>query len=323
MEATALELLGLNTVVLQVGDHIITEETPIARRDTALRQALRLRKDAEISCLGVLSLLRANCPRGFHGRKHVVTPCMRTFRICIRIEPGGLLNHAREQSGLRDIQIGRGNAKVCLSCSFHAERAIAEGDQVQVLSQNLVFRQLIFQIQRDANLADLATIIRGSSSAALRLRLCVHQQRVVLNQLLLNCGGAFLHRLGHEVLYRRTSSALPVHTRVLIKAPILHADQRILHSWRDAFRRHIKPPLIIEPRNWLIIPIRNSGDPRCVLRNHRPRRRREFISRARDEVGRAAHKRKEGAGHNQRSQHSGNGELEQRRTFIHSNHTTR
>lgn len=147
------------------------------------------------------------------------------------------------------IQVGRVDAEVRLRRVLHAERVIAERDQVQVSGQDFRFCEGLVQRECHPDLAKLAGRSGFDGRSLLGIGLGCHQQLVVLHVLLFERRAAARVEVAGRVARQAGQGALPVHAAVVGEPLIFNRDDRQLHRVGDLVRGHLEPALRVQPRD--------------------------------------------------------------------------
>src|SRR5699024_10323993 len=169
----------------------------------------------------------------------------------------GVQTAAQTYFGLDAAQVGLGGG-------LDAVGAVAEGDQVEVLGQDLVLAQLLVQVQRHPELFDLARGGGRDGGPPLRVVLRRDEELIVLDQLLVDGGGALLDVARREVGQGRADGAPPVHAVVVAEPAVLDRDDRQLHGLRDVLARDDLALLVVQPGDGLTAGVGDRGDGRQV-----------------------------------------------------------
>ena len=246
----------------QIVQHVVAEERPIAGRDAAAGQFLRLRQDAQRLRLGGaqrLGLLRQVLD---HGVEHDVAAFQRAIGVGVGVQRAGGLHHAGQQRGLLPVQFGGVDAEVGLRGVLDAERVVAERHQVQIAGEDLRLGERLVQRQRHPDLAQLAGRRGLDGGPLLRVGLRDHQQLVVLHILLLDGGAAAGVDVAGHVARQTRQGALPVDAVVLGKPFVLDRDDRQLHRVGDLVAGHLEPALRVEPGDDVALGVDHRRHPR-------------------------------------------------------------
>ena len=236
-------LLLINPRTRQVLLDVIAEECAVACRDAAARHLVGLRKHPQRRGLGgaqCVFLLRQVLD---HGVQDQVPPGQRAIGVGVRVERAGRLNHARKQGRLLPVQVGGVDAEVRLRRGLHAERVVAERDQVQIASQDLGFGEGFIESERHPDLTQLAS--RSGFDGRARFGVCLsgYQQLVVLYVLLLDGRTAASADVAGRVAGQSCQGAFPVDPVVVGEALVLDRNDRQLHGVGDLVGGHLKPAL--------------------------------------------------------------------------------
>ena len=184
-----------------------------------------------------------------HGVQDQVPPGQRAVGVGVRVERAGRLHHARQQRRLLPVQVGRVDAEVGLRGVLHAERVVAERDQVQVAGQDLRLGEGLVQRERHPDLAQLARRGGFDGRALLGVGLGGDQQLVVLDVLLFDRRAAAGVDVAGRIAGQSGQGALPVHTVVVGEPFVLDRDDRQLHRVGDLVGGHLEPALRVQPRD--------------------------------------------------------------------------
>ena len=197
------------------------------------------------------------------------------------------MHHAGEHRGFRDAELAGGLAKVRPRGGLYAERVVTEGDEIQVVRQDLVLGQVLVHLGRHAHLAQLAADGALGRRGALLVVLRGDQQQVVLDVLLVESRCALGHAAVRQVRGDGAEVALEIDAFVLVEAAILNGDDRVLHRLRDLIRLDRVAALLVQVRHRVARGVLHGGDLRGlarlqVLHVGRHRRIRARDGRARD-----------------------------------------
>ncbi len=228
---------------------VVAEECAVAGRDAAARQLIGLRQYPQRLGLGGTQRLRLPGKVLDHGVEDHVPPGQRAVGVGVRVERAGRLHHAGQQRRLLPIQVGRVDAEVRLRRVLHAERVIAERDQVQVSGQDFRFCEGLVQRECHPDLAKLAGRSGFDGRSLLGIGLGCHQQLVVLHVLLFERRAAARVEVAGRVARQAGQGALPVHAAVVGEPLIFNRDDRQLHRVGDLVRGHLEPALRVQPRD--------------------------------------------------------------------------
>ena len=150
-----------------------------------------------------------------HDGQNVLPALAVALRRGLQAVRGWRFDGSSEGGCLRRGQLRRINAERDFCRRLHAVCALSEVDEIQVHVQNLVFRVLLFQLQREVNFLQLA-----------RNRLLAGQVGE-LNQLLGDGGCALTERAVADVGEHGADDARDVKARMLVEAQILRSKERI------------------------------------------------------------------------------------------------
>ena len=219
-----------------------------------------------IPCSYSASSMSPSCS---HLLEHEVAPVDRRLRVRSRRERGG-----RGDDPCEHRRLGRGEqlgapiltrlpaagvlvAEVGARGRLDPVGALAEVDRVQILREDLVLGPVALDLIGERRLAELLE----DGAAALGLKR-------VLDELLGDGRGALGRAAGEQVGGRGARHALDVDAVVLVEAPILDRDGRLLHVGGDVARVHQDALIVVEQRPDLVA---------LVVDDDRVPRRLEFL----------------------------------------------
>ena len=113
---------------------------------------------------------------------------------------------------------------------------VTEGDEVQVVGENLLLAQCLVDLRSHAHLAQLAGDGLLGGGLLILFVLGGDEQQVILHVLLIERRRALGHAAGEDVGGYRTEVALDVHAFVVVEAAVLDGDDGVLHRLRDLVR---------------------------------------------------------------------------------------
>ena len=128
--AAALELVGVDALLIEVLHHVVAEEPAIAGADAAVGQSVRFVQNAELLARGGVGLFLRDVAVCRHCVQDRVAAVLGPVRVGVGIERLRGLHHAGEHRGFRDAELAGGLAKVRPRGGLHAERVVTEGDEV-------------------------------------------------------------------------------------------------------------------------------------------------------------------------------------------------
>ena len=164
-----------------------------------------------------------------HAVDDVELSLARPRKIGDRIGGGGELGNARQHRRLGDRHVLQRLAEVGFGRRGKAVGAVAQEDLVHVDLQDLVLAQLVFQLEREQHLVDLAGVgLLGRQ---------VHVARHLHGD-----GGGALALFAAQVGHGRAQHAQVIDAVVLVKARILDGQHGLLHHLGNvANRRQVAP----------------------------------------------------------------------------------
>jgi hypothetical protein len=130
------------------------------------------------------------------------------------------------------VELGGSLGEVVLGRGLDAIGAVTEVRQVQVLLEDLVLGELLFDGHRVAQLGDLALVGLGGRSLHLLGGLCLLDQ-TQLHELLGDARTTLGHAAVALVADQRAQGPLRVQCAVLIEAVVLDRDDRLAHDRGD------------------------------------------------------------------------------------------
>ncbi len=203
-----------------------------------------------------------------HRRKHQMTALERTVVVRPRRERRGRANQSGDQRGFRQRQVLRRLPEQILRHRLHAVDAGAQINAVQVQLEDLRFRELRLEQQRDAGLFRLAAV---RPYARQEQRAC---------ELLRERAAAFHAFARSNVPNNRAGKADRIDARMVVEAAIFDRDHRVLHERRNLRERHVVA-LLVQPEPRLSVgavkngiadaarqPMHRDGVPRQPPRGH-------------------------------------------------------
>ena len=140
--------------------------------------------------------------------------------VAARVVVIGAAGHAGEHGAFAQRQLAQLLAEVAVGRDLHAVIAAAQEDGVEVALQDLRLGVARFQLHGQVGLLQLALVALLAGEHGL------------LDELL-GDGGAALRGAGGQVGHQRADDALHVHAVVLVKARVLHGDERVLQHLGD------------------------------------------------------------------------------------------
>ncbi len=243
----------------QVLLHVVAEEGPVAGGDTAPRQLVGLRQDAQRLLLGGPQLIGLVGQVLDHGVEHQVAPGQRAVGIGVGVQRAGGLHQPGQQRGLLPVQLRRVDPEVGLRGVLDAEGAVAEGHQVEVAGEDLRLGEGLVQGQRHPDLAQLARRRGLHRRPLLGVGLRDHQQLVVLDVLLFDGRAAAGVEVAGGVAGQARQRAFPVDTVVFGKPLVLDRDDRQLHRVGDLVAGHFEAALRVQPRDGIAFGVHHGG----------------------------------------------------------------
>ncbi len=288
-EAAALQLLGRDAGGAQVVEQVVAEEAvdrAVTGADAALGQDLQVLDHAQRRGLVLVGLLLG---LGLVGAEravlaHLVDDDVATLQRLVRRGTGVQRRRAvrdrGEQRGLRDRQLVRGRVEVRLGRRAHTVGLVAQRHDVQVAGEDVVLGHLLFELQRDAGLAQLAADSRlgGLLPGLLLVVGTEHERHVVLDELLRESRGTLRGATVHTGLGGGTGDALPVDAAVLVEPLVLDREDRGLHGVRDLAGGQRDAVLVVQVGDRLAVHVLDGRDERQL-------RLREITGRLVDLVG--------------------------------------
>ena len=200
--------------------------------------------------LGGGHLLLRDVAVAVHFADDRVAPGLGLLGVLDRVPARRRLRDSREHCGLGDVQVLRGLGEEVLGGSLDAVAVGAELGQVEVPGEDLVFRHLPFDGDREPRLVDLSGD-RALGGLLNEVVVVVHAplfDEGVLD-VLLRDGRAAGGVASREVVDERSRQALDVDAVVLVKAPVLDRDGGVLHVLGDLVRRDDDPVFGVEGRD--------------------------------------------------------------------------
>ncbi len=149
------------------------------------------------------------------------------------VEVARRVQHGREQRALRHVEVLDVDAVVRLRGGLDAVGAAAEVDGVEVALQDLLFGQLLLDLQRQDCFLRLA-------------RVALLAGQVGDLDVLLGDRGRALRGPAGQVVPRRPHDALHVHAGVVVEGAVLGRDDGVLQTLGDRRQRHLLPVLQLE-----------------------------------------------------------------------------
>ena len=223
------ERVYIQALGIQVLEYIVAEEAAVAGSDAAVREQRRLGIDAERLCGGIVSLGLRDVAVGDHGLQDRIAALRDCLLIGVRIEVLRRLDHAGEHGRLWQREVAGVFAEVGACGGLDAVGVVTEGDEVQVVGENLLLAQCLVDLRSHAHLAQLAGDGLLGGGLLILFVLGGDEQQVILHVLLIERRRALGHAAGEDVGGYRTEVALDVHAFVVIEAAILDGDDGVLH----------------------------------------------------------------------------------------------
>ncbi len=183
-----------------------------------------------------------------HPIEHVAATRERAAEVPPRLRRRGRLRNAREERGLGHGHHRRAVAEVRLARALDALDAVAEGEAVQVLLQDLVLRERALEGHRAEGLDGL----RPDAPAAVD----------PLDELLRDGRRARPARAGHHVARHRAREGAPVDAVVAVKITVLRGDHGGDEVGRDLREPHPAAVCAVDARE-------AEGASRAVCDDHR------------------------------------------------------
>ena len=138
---------------------------------------------------------------------------------------GRSADQAGEQRGLSEAQLGGGCVEIETRAGGDPDRALAEGDAVQVLLEDRLFGEVMLQPERPQHLQQLGAP-RAATGRGTEQPGQLHRDR----------RGTGHDVAGAQVVARRSNGGAPVHRAMLIEAAVLEREER-LQDLRIHFRQ--------------------------------------------------------------------------------------
>ena len=245
-QATACQVLAVDAFFVEVFQHVVAEETAIARADAAIGQGIgAIQYTQGFLGKGIGVLLGEGAGVG-HGLEHHVAAFDDAFLIGVRVEILRGLHHAGEHRCLRHREVLGTGTKVGAGRSLNAIGVVTKGHEVEVISQNLILGQLGVDIRGHAHLAQLAGYGLFRRGLAFLVGRCIDQEEIVLYILLVQrrctLGDAACGQIGPQ----SAQIALQIDTFVLVETAVLDGHDRLLHGIRDFIRLHRMAALLVD-----------------------------------------------------------------------------
>ena len=162
----------------------------------------------------------------------------------------GGLHEASQEGGLEVVQFGGGLREVALRGGLNAVGNGAEGRDVQVAGEDLIFRLGLLQCQRVLDFAELTLgglLGSGADLISVALEIAALSQRVA--HVLLGDRGGTLTAGVAQVRHERAGDTGGVHAVVLVEALIFDRDNCFLHDVRNVRAGNDDALLVVEVRN--------------------------------------------------------------------------
>ena len=215
---------GVAQVAAQLALDVV-EEVPLAPVRVEVAQV-----QAEAARVDLVGDGLLDHPGAHHRRKHLRAAVLRRIRVAHRAVERRRLRQPRQERRFGQVQIARRPPEVHARRGVDADRLLPpdrpEADVVQVARQDPVLRVALLHLARERGLLDLA----------LERALRVQVERP--DQLHRDRRAALDDRVRGDVLRRGTQDRGVVDAAVLVEAPVLDRDHRLLHRRRDVGRRH-------------------------------------------------------------------------------------
>ena len=159
----------------------------------------------------------------------------------------GGLNEAREERGLKIVQLRRRLGEVALRGGLHAVGDRTEGSDVEVARENLILGLGLFQRQRVLHLAELTLGgLLGRRVHLIRVALKVAAFGKRVTHVLLGDRGCALTPAVAQVRDQSTGNTRGIDAVVLVEALVLDCDDRLLHNVSDVGAGHNDALLVVE-----------------------------------------------------------------------------
>ncbi len=238
--------------------HVVAEEAGAVDRGDAAVLGLTGVQPERLP-LGPVGLGLGDVPDLGHALQDGVAALGGLCLVVDRVVAARGLDDAGQQRGFLQVQVLGVLGEVALGGGLDTVGLLAEEGDVQVVLEDLLLAELLLDLDRVLQLADLAAQGLLGGLGDLRRVVAGLLDEVVLHQLLGERGGALGDPAALRVLVQGAQHALEVDRAVLVEARVLDRDDRLLHVRRNVLEVHHRTVAGVDGRDLVALAVQDGG----------------------------------------------------------------